>query len=42
MLGAADVIEAFSITGKMVLKVPPNCPPVVILPGFGNDARDCE
>lgn len=26
----------------MALKLPTNSPPVVICPGFGNDARDCE
>lgn len=29
------------ISPSMALKLPAKCP-VVILPGFGNDARDCE
>lgn len=26
----------------MALQIPAQFPPIVILPGFGNDARDCE
>lgn len=40
-VGLVDMSRAFSMP-VMALKLPAKCPPVVILPGFGNDARDCE
>lgn len=35
-----DEVQGFG-SPSMVLKLPAKCP-VVICPGFGNDARDCE
>ena len=34
-------VESFAAV-SMALKAPASCPPCVICPGFGNDARDCE
>lgn len=41
LVGTVGIAQAFHVP-SMVLKVPSTFPPVVILPGFGNDARDCE
>lgn len=40
-LARITLVEGFAAV-SMTLKAPANCPPCIICPGFGNDARDCE
>lgn len=40
-LARLTLVEGFTAL-SMTLKAPANCPPCIICPGFGNDARDCE